>query len=103
MDDLLDAAAERANTAQMIFTLIDSEGAGTVPMTSVRASARPSIQNTAVLTPWTCPNFCPRRASTPSPSLDAPPRPPPQLGPMLMSMLLSQELDYDGDDAPRER
>ena len=51
MDDLLDAAAERANTAQMIFTLIDSEGAGTVPMTSVRAPARPSLQNQAVLTP----------------------------------------------------
>ena len=53
MDDLLDAAAERANTAQMIFTLIDSEGAGTVPMTSVRAPARPSTQNPAALTPWT--------------------------------------------------
>ena len=69
MDDLLDAAAERANTAQMIFTLIDSEGAGTVPMTSVRAPARPSTQNTAVPTPWTRPNFAPppRIPSAPSP------------------------------------
>ena len=80
MDDLLDAAAERANTAQMIFTLIDSEGAGTVPMTSVRAPARPSIQNPAVMTPWTRPNFYPRRASPRRLPLDAPPRPGPQLG-----------------------
>ena len=69
MDDLLDAAAERANTAQMIFTLIDSEGAGTVPMTSVRAPARPSTPNPAAPTPWTRPGFRPRRAS--------PRRPPP--------------------------
>ena len=69
MDDLLDAAAERANTAQMIFTLIDSEGAGTVPMTSVRAPGRPSTPNPAVLTPWTWPHRAPppRIPSAPPP------------------------------------
>ena len=69
MDDLLDAAAERANTAQMIFTLIDSEGAGTVPMTSVRAPERPSTPNPAVPTPWTWPHRVPplRIPSAPPP------------------------------------
>ena len=69
MDDLLDAAAERANTAQMIFTLIDSEGAGTVAMTSVRAPARPSIPKSGVPTPWTRPNRAPppRIPSAPAP------------------------------------
>ena len=62
MDDLLDAAAERANTAQMIFTLIDSEGAGTVPMTSVRAPARPSTPNPAVLSPLDAPQLPPPAA-----------------------------------------
>ena len=63
MDDLLDAAAERANTAQMIFTLIDSEGAGTVPIVLGARSRTPINSESGRRDPLDGPNFRPRRAS----------------------------------------
>ena len=112
-DELLSLAQDRANTAQTMFMLLDSDADGMVAVEQAQRPPaprpcplppgapaalwpRPTLHRSAPapLTPPSCPGACPRAAHR---CPDRRERFGSQLGTLLTSLLLSQELNFDGD------